>query len=101
MVLDFALENGLIRSCEADAEAARTADPPRRFGWSNPVDGTEMIWIPAGRFVTGVNKKKRLAVAEGFSLARHPTTNAQFRYFLEDTGYTPPAGHPNTEEFVS
>src|SRR5262249_58787853 len=46
-------------------------------------------------------EKKRLARSAGFSLARHPVTNTQFAKFLADSGYTPPATHPDPERFLS
>jgi serine/threonine-protein kinase len=93
VVLDFALENDLIVSCE---EAGR---PARYTTWRNPIDGSEMVWIPPGPFFVG--EKKEPARSKGFSLARFPVTNAQFARFLQDSGYRPPPDHPGEEHFLA
>jgi serine/threonine-protein kinase len=77
-VLDFALDRGLALACEA-------ADPNPT--WLNPLDHSEMVWIPPGRFFVG--EDDRPAECGGFSLARYPVTNAQFQRFLDETGYEP------------
>jgi formylglycine-generating enzyme required for sulfatase activity len=94
---DFALEHRLVNDCEE----MQRLDPVHRLVWTNPVDGSEMVWIPAGTFYVGPKEKKRLAKSGGFSLARHPVTNDQFADFLADTQYTPPTEHPDPERFVS
>lgn len=101
VVLDFALEHGLVHSCEDAWQRTRRGKAPCYFVWTNPVDGSEMIWIPAGPFFVGPKKNKHQAVSKGFSLARHPVTNNQFAMFLEETGYTPPPEHPDPELFQS
>jgi formylglycine-generating enzyme required for sulfatase activity len=93
-VLDFALEHGLVLAAEAEAAQASPSTL-----WVNPIDGSEMVWIPPGSFSVGSEKKR--ATSKGFSLARHPVTNAQFRRFLEETGYRPPPEHPDPDLFLS
>jgi serine/threonine-protein kinase len=93
-VLDFALEQGLVLAAEAEGAQASASTM-----WVNPIDRSEMVWIPPGAFYVG-NEKKR-ATSKGFSLGRHPVTNAQFQRFLEETGYEPPAEHPDPETFLS
>lgn len=88
MVFDFALENELILPCESDA-----------VPWNNPMDGSEMVWVPPGPFIVGSHKQR--ASCKGFSLARHPVTNAQFARFREETTYAPPAGHPYSDQFLA
>jgi serine/threonine-protein kinase len=84
-VLDFARENELILPCEQpDATAANLT-------WTNPLDGSEMVWIPPGPFVYGTEGKT--AEAAGFSLGRWPVTNRQYGRFLRETRYRPPIGH--------
>src|SRR5262249_38254302 len=61
-------------------------------------DGVEMIWIPPGPFFVGPDR--RPAASEGFSLARHPVTNAQFQPFLNETDYEPPFDDPQPESFL-
>jgi serine/threonine-protein kinase len=101
MVLDFVVEHGLVNSCEDAWQAALRDKGTRYLVWVNPADGSEMIWIPAGPFFIGPKEKKQRAESKGFALARHPVTNAQFAKFLEETGYTPPAGHPDPGLFLS
>ena len=92
-VLDFALENELVRGCEqTDPTAANTS-------WTNPIDGSEMVWIPPGPFVCGTPNKP--AECAGFSLGRHPVTNEQFARFLELSGHKPDPDHDENELFVS
>jgi serine/threonine-protein kinase len=85
---DFALEHGLIRSCE-DGEKV----------WTNPVDGSEMVWIPGGSFYLGGDRRR--VECAGFSMARYPVTNEQFKRFLDATKYQPPEEHPTPEAFLS
>jgi formylglycine-generating enzyme required for sulfatase activity len=95
VLLDFALEHGLVRSCAADA-----AGRELNLTWVNPADGSEMVWVGPGPFHVGPYGK-RPAEAPGFSLARHPVTNAQFGRFLDATGYAPPADHPDNDRFLA
>jgi serine/threonine-protein kinase len=78
VVADFALENEWIVPL-ADSKG------PRVPTWINPIDGSEMVWIPPGPFVVGPQNVP--AECAGFSLARHPVTNAQFAHFLEENNY--------------
>jgi serine/threonine-protein kinase len=94
IVRDFALDHGLALSCEASG-----AGGARNLAWVNPLDGSEMIWIPPGPFFVGPTNES--AQCQGFSLARHPVTNAQFKRFLDATGYLPAPGHPDPENFTS
>jgi formylglycine-generating enzyme required for sulfatase activity len=76
VLLDYSLEHGLVLPCDA---ATKT--------WTNPIDRSEMVWIPPGPFVVG--EDERPAECAGFSLARHPVTNAQFKRFRVETQYYP------------
>jgi len=91
-VLDFAMENELVAACEP---ADRTAANVR---WTNPTDGSEMVWVPGGKFLYG--KDNTEAECAGFSLGRWPVTNEQFRRFLDETGYEPPENHPDADQFL-
>jgi serine/threonine-protein kinase len=97
VVLDFALEHGLVLPCDAggkqDGQAARPAV------WLNPTDGSEMVWIPPGPFAVGAEGTP--AESKGFSLARFPVTNAQFQRFLDATDYSPPDDHPNADYYLA
>lgn len=101
VLLDFALENGLVNHCEERRQRAQRGEEVRHLIWINPVDGSEMVWIPAGSFFVGPKQAKHIAQSEGFALARHPVTNGQFAMFVAETGYTPPPGHPDGELFLS
>lgn len=59
--------------------------------WLHPVDGSEMIPIPAGPFFYGSeNQREELPY---FSVAKHPVTQSQYRHFLKETGYTSRSQH--------
>jgi serine/threonine-protein kinase len=88
-VLDFAQEHGLVRSC-ADYEGGTDGGPRHSFLWKNPIDRSEMVWIPAGPFIVGKDKEQRRLTCPGFSMARHPVTNHQFWRFLDATKFKPP-----------
>jgi serine/threonine-protein kinase len=92
-VIDFARENELVLPCEhTDATKANLT-------WTNPIDGSEMVWIPPGKFIYGTEGKT--AECAGFSLGRWPVTNEQFVKFLNETNYVPAAGHGDNELFGS
>lgn len=101
MLLDFALEHGLVKSCEDAWQEARRRGEVRYLSWVNPVDGSEMIWIPGGPFFVGPKQLKKQVQSKGFSLARYPVTNSQFAEFLEENDYTSPTDHPDPELFLS
>src|SRR5262249_41567758 len=103
VVRDFAMDNNLIT--ELDGK-------PRRgerglilnSAWRNPCDGSEMIWIPPGPCLLGrpnPRKPTTPTVLWGFSLARHPVTNEQFRRFFVETKYQPPDWHPRNDLFLA
>jgi serine/threonine-protein kinase len=99
-IVDFALENGLVEPYPVEASKKQTVQetlPPQT--WINPRDGAEMIWIPPGPFVIGLENLP--ARSQGFSLARHPVTNGQFQRFLEESGYRPSPEHPDPNLFLS
>lgn len=99
VALDFALERELIAMDLANLVRGRVERGDENVSWFNPVDGSEMVWIPAGPFfVDGFDKPMR---SEGFFLARHPVTNSQFQSFLKATEYTPPEGHPHADAFLA
>jgi serine/threonine-protein kinase len=98
VVADFALENDLIVALETPSDGKALAKGAKVPSWINPVDGSEMVWIPPGPFVVGSKKEK--AECKGFSLARHPVTNAAFARFLKEAGYKPPPDHPDPNLFL-
>lgn len=100
-VVDYAVESGLVEPLVAaaagDGKGRRGLAAP--VTWVNPIDGSEMVFIPPGPFYVG--PKKQPAVSGGFSLARHPVTNAQYKAFLDATSYRPPPEHSDPETFLS
>jgi formylglycine-generating enzyme required for sulfatase activity len=58
----------------------------------NPKDGSEMVLIPAGRFLMGSEtldetRPQQQVDLGPFCLGKHEVTNAQFQRFLEQTGH--------------
>ena len=92
--LDYAQNHSLI--AEADREALRRQSRARAAHrpWRNPVDGSLMVWIPAGPFIAGRGEASGKRHLPGFAMAVHPVTNRQFARFLASTGYSPPPWHP-------
>jgi formylglycine-generating enzyme required for sulfatase activity len=99
VLLDFAMENGLVRGLERGNASATPAEQTQASTWINPTDGSEMIWIPPGPFF--VKEKKERADCAGFSLARYPVTNKQFARFITATAYRPPESHPDNNLYLS
>jgi serine/threonine-protein kinase len=81
-VVDYAVEHGLAEPLTATAPLT----------WTNPIDRSEMVFIPPGPFSVG--PKNQPAVSGGFSLARHPVTTDQFERFIDKSQYVPPPDHP-------
>src|SRR5215813_2898623 len=50
-VLDYARDHELALPCE------QTDSTAVNLTWKNPVDGSEMVWIPAGKFLYGGGTK--------------------------------------------
>ncbi len=92
-VLDYARENELVLPCEhTDGETANLT-------WTNPIDGSEMVWIPPGKFICGT--RGETAETAGFSLGRWPITNSQFSTFEGSARYAPDPDHPDNHQFLS
>jgi formylglycine-generating enzyme required for sulfatase activity len=55
----------------------------------NPVDGAELVHVPAGEFLQGGNDSTppRTVSLGGYYIYRHEVTNRQFKKFVEATGY--------------
>src|SRR5262245_53406809 len=88
VIFDFALEKELILTVDPGDKSA-DGQPRGSTLWTNPVDGSQMVWIPPGPFYVGKEKERR-AECRGFSLARYPVTMGQFARFLDVTRYFPP-----------
>lgn len=52
-------------------------------------DGKEMIYIPAGEFLMG--EDKRTVSVPAFYIDKYPVTNAEYKKFVEATGYPVPS----------
>jgi serine/threonine-protein kinase len=92
VALDLALERGLVPMELGALIRGRWESAGPAPSWVNPVDQSEMIWVAPGPFYLGEERQR--ATSPGFFLARHPVTNAQYRRFLEATGYTPTVDNP-------
>lgn len=51
-------------------------------------DGKEMIYIPAGEFLMGGEKKP--VYVDAFYIDKYPVTNAEYKAFVDATGYRQP-----------
>ena len=56
--------------------------------WTNPKDGKEMVRVPAGAFLYGVEKKE-IELPE-FWIDKTPVTNAEYARFVAAAGHEPP-----------
>ena len=87
----------------------KTVDPEVKLPGRivNEKDGAEMVLIPAGDFEMGSPKDDdkhwerpiHRVYLDDFYMDIHPVTNAQYRKFIQETGYpapktTPPFSHP-------
>lgn len=93
VVLDYARENELVMACE------HTDHTAPNLKWTNPVDGSEMVWIAPGKFQYG--RVPKTAECAGFSLARYPVTNEQFARFIAETKYAPPKEHGDNSQYLA
>ena len=59
-------EAKLVLGCDQPDPAAANVT------WVNPTDGSQMVWIPRGKFLRGTAYEP--TECDGFSLARHPVT---------------------------
>ncbi len=72
--------------CMDCGQAVRSAPQPLEPMWKQI--GIEMVTIPAGEFLYGEAKERRYLPA--YQLARTPVTNAQYKAFVDATGYRAP-----------
>jgi sulfatase modifying factor 1 len=75
-------------------------DPVAQPEPPGPAPAADMIWIPGGTFLMGSEKyypeeaPVRKVRVDGFWIDKTPVTNAQFREFVEATGYVTVAERP-------
>tara|TARA_B100000609_G_scaffold172021_1_gene147279 strand:+ start:32621 stop:33571 length:951 start_codon:yes stop_codon:yes gene_type:complete len=98
VALDYMQAHNLLTPLQTQQCLAQWEGIQEHKPWHNPVDNSEMIWIPAATFLQG-DPAKPFQCA-GFSMARHPVTNAQFAHFLEETGYQPSIYHPSKPYYL-
>lgn len=76
-----------------ERNSGRTTLPPSAP--VNPMDGAEMVSVPAGRFRMGDRRAggitRTVTLSRSFYLYRCPVTNSQYRKFVDATGHRPPA----------
>lgn len=78
------------------AVAAPAAEPPAPFP-RNPVDGAELVAIPAGTFTMGYDRghgderPTHPVTLSAFSMYRYEVTNEQYAAFCKATGHAPSA----------
>jgi len=71
--------------------------------WTNPIDGSVLVWIPGGRFRMGSDRYDKderpshQVTVEGFWLGKYEVTNRQYDRFLRKEDYPEP-GYWNDEE---
>ncbi len=79
--------------------AASTSSPPPDRSFKECLDCSQMVAIPAGRFLMGSPAREpgrfdsegpqHVVSVKAFALAKYPVTSEQFLNFLNDTGYQP------------
>jgi len=70
-------------------------DPQAGQTFTNPTDGSELVFVPGGTFTMGGAEKfdgKPIhdQQVEGFWLGKHEVTNGQYRRFVKATGHRAP-----------
>lgn len=103
VAIDYAHEHGLLTAHHATCLKRQHQAIMSGSSWKNPIDQTELVWIPASpqphanyRDKRGRSRKahpiftKYITQLDGYALARHPITNRQYARFVEETGYKSP-----------
>jgi formylglycine-generating enzyme required for sulfatase activity len=98
----FALTLGAIAAIQKFTEPKPATTQTTGIAVKSVVDRTSMVWIPGGEFTMGTNdtdsqaneRPARSVKVAGFWMDTHDVTNAQFRKFVEATGYKTVAERP-------
>ncbi len=98
LALEYAREHQMILPSDLQLISLQRQAAQSGTSWIHPATGLEMIWIAPGRFLQG--GRRYPMVLSGFSLARHPVTNENFRMFLERSVYHPAQSHPQEEDYL-
>jgi len=96
----------LLVSCNDEAEEAPESEAPAEEASSEKPEVEGMVWIPGGSFMMGSYSGQpneapvRRVKLDGFYMDETEVTNAEFRKFVEATGYETIAERtPNPEDF--
>lgn len=61
--------------------------------WTCPKDGSVMLYVPKGKFKMGgfysISQPEHTRQLDGYWIDKYVVTNAQFRRFVKETGYSP------------
>jgi sulfatase modifying factor 1 len=100
----FAITYTVVKHNQQTSESVRRIEKPTRQATAAPQD---MVWIPGGEFLMGTDdanaspdeKPAHRVRIDGFWMDKTEVTNAQFRTFVEATGYVTTAERtPNWDE---
>jgi len=58
----------------------------QRIPWEDLM-GFPMVWVPPGSFLMGEKDQQHKVTLPGYWIGRYPVTVAQFRMFVEESGY--------------
>ncbi len=98
----FTLSSALFTATLVAQPAAVDSPQPLRNATSNKVTDDGMVWIPGGQFMMGTDdpssfpneRPAHQVQVDGFWIDATAVTNAQFRQFVEATGYVTTAERP-------
>ncbi|MCP4538754.1 MAG: SUMF1/EgtB/PvdO family nonheme iron enzyme [Chloroflexi bacterium] len=80
-----------VASLEDELKNAQVqvSQKPQGDLWTSPIDGKEMVRIPAGKFLYGDENVER--ELPEFWIDKTPITNVEYAHFVEVTDYEPPS----------
>ncbi len=95
MSYDYA-EAAVQAAAQADPPPAQAGGPVPAAEWTNPTDGSVLVWLPGGEFTMGSNdgqadeKPPTKLRLEGFWMGKYEITNKQYAKFLKAAGHIEP-----------